>query len=278
MRNRTILSIATALTSGLIVATPALAQSSEDQPFSGPYVAIQGGYDAQPNDVGEAIKFDRNLDGTFGDTITTGAGANAFSTGFCNGQARTNSPAQGCVNDRDSYNYGGRIGYDKQYGPIVVGAVIDGGYSNIRDAVSAFSTTPASYTINRKLQVTATARLRAGYAFDRTLFYATGGFAYARVNNYFRTTNTVNGFRSNGDSNAYGYAAGGGVEQKLNSHVSFGLEYLFNRLQNDDYRVRVSGGPATSPFLLGGAGGTDFARSYEKFRWHSVRAVLAYRF
>lgn len=261
----------------LAVASPAAAQSS-DRPFDGLYVAVSGGYDVQPNDVGESIKFDRNLDGNFGDAITTTANVNAFSPGFCNGQARTNSPAAGCVNDRDSWAYSGRVGYDRQMDHIVVGVVVEGGYSNIRDAVSAFSVTPASYTINRKLEFYGNVRLRAGYAFNTTLFYATGGGAYARVNNYFRSTNVVNGFRSNGDSNAYGFAVGGGVEQKIGRHLSFGLEYLFTRLQDDDYRVRVSGGPATSPFVLGNASGTDFARSYEKFRWHSMRAVLAYHF
>ena len=277
MRNKTFL--LGAAFAGLLAAAPAFAQdTAEDRPFQGLYVAGSVGFDAQPNDVGEAVKFDRNLDGTFGDTVTTAAGANAFSPGFCNGQARSAQPIDGCVNDRDSYSYSGRVGYDRQYGHIVVGAVVEGGYSNIRDAVSAFSTTPASYTINRKLQFVGNARLRAGYAFDKTLFYGTGGFEYAKVNNYFRTTNTTNGFRSNGDSDAYGFAAGGGVEQKIGQHFSLGLEYLFNRVNNDDYRVRVSGGPATSPFLQGGAGGTDLARSYRFFKWHSVRAVAAFRF
>lgn len=260
------------------IASPAFAQSDDDHPFNGVYVGASFGFDAQPNDVGEAIKFDRNLDGNFNDTVTTTTGANAFSTGFCNGQARGATSAPGCVNDRDSYSYYGRVGYDRQYGPIVVGVVGEFGNSEIRDSVSAFSTTPASYTINRDILYTGNARVRAGYALHHSLFYATGGGVYARVNNYFRTTNTANVFTTNGDSDAYGFTVGGGMEQKINKKFSIGVEYLFNRLQDDDYRVRVSGGPATSPFTLGGAGGTDLARSYQKFRWHSVRAVALFRF
>jgi len=262
-----------------LLAAPAMAQSAnEDRPFQGLYVGGSFGFDAQPNDVGESITFDRNLDGRFGDAITTTGGANAFSTGFCNGQARSASRADGCVNDRDSYSYSGRIGYDRQYGPIVIGVVGEFGTSRIRDSVSGFTTTPASYTINREINYTANARIRAGYALNKSLFYATGGGVYARVNNYFRSTNVVNGFRSNADSNAYGYTVGGGIEQKLGRHFSIGVEYLFNRLQDADYRVRVSAGPPTSPFTLGNASGTDFARSFEKFRWHSVRAVALFRF
>ncbi len=36
--------------------------------------------------------------------------------------------------------------------------------------------------------------------------------------------------------------------------------------------------PATNPFLLGNANGTDFIRSEDKFNTHSVRAVLNFRF
>jgi outer membrane immunogenic protein len=36
--------------------------------------------------------------------------------------------------------------------------------------------------------------------------------------------------------------------------------------------------PATNPFILGNAMGTDFARSDDRFRYHGVRATMAYRF
>ncbi len=276
MRAQALFALSTGI-AALAFASPAAAQS-DDKPFEGVYVGATLGFDVQPNDVGEAISFDRNLDGRFGDTITNAAGADAFSTGFCNGQALASTRNPGCRNDSDSAGYSGRIGYDRQYGHMVVGIVGEFGDSQIRDSVTAFSITPASYTINREILFTGGLRLRAGYAANKTLFYATGGGAYARVNNYFRTTNTVNGFSSNGDSNAFGFSAGGGIEQKVSKNVSIGLEYLFTRLQDDDYRVRVSGGPANSPFTLGGAGGTDFRRSFEKFRYSSLRATVAYRF
>ena len=72
---------------GLLAATPALAQDG-DAPtgFNGLYVGAAGGYDVQSSDGGR-ILFDRNLDGRFGDTVLTPAGADAFSPGFCNGRA-----------------------------------------------------------------------------------------------------------------------------------------------------------------------------------------------
>lgn len=276
MRAQTLFALSTGI-AALAFATPAAAQS-DDKPFEGVYVGATLGFDMQPNDVGEAISFDRGLDGTFGDTLTTVGGADAFSTGFCNGQARAATRNPGCRNDSDSAGYTGRIGYDRQYGHMVVGIVAEFGDSQIRDSVTAFSITPASYTMNREINFTAGIRGRLGYAANKTLFYGTGGGAYARVNNYFRTTNVVNGFTANGDSNAFGFAAGGGIEQKVSKNVSIGLEFLHTQLQDDDYRVRVTGGPATSPFTIGGGGGTDFRRSFEKFRYQSLRATVAYRF
>lgn len=255
----------------IAVATPAAAQSTDDLPFNGIYAGVSGGFDAQPNDIGEQISFDRNLDGRFGDTVTNAAGANAFSQGFCNGQARNSGIGGGCINDRDSYSFAGRVGYDRQYSNIVVGLVGEFGYTNIRDAVSAFSTTPASYTFNRKVKYTGNVRLRAGYAFDKSLFYATGGGVYAKVDNYFRTTNTANTFPSNGDTDAYGYTFGGGMEQKIGKNISIGVEYLNVQLRDDKYRVRATA--TTGPF----AGNVDFRRNFDNFHWSSVRAVLNFR-
>ncbi len=276
MRSQFLIALSTGI-AAMAIAAPASAQT-EDKPFDGLYVGATVGYDLQPNDVGEAVSFDRNLDGNFGDTVTTAGGADAFSPGFCNGQARGATRTPGCINDRNSLAYSGRVGFDRQYGHIVVGLVGEVGKSQIRDSVTAFSITPASYTLNREIHYNAGLRARIGYAADHTLFYATGGGAYARVNNYFRTTNTVNTFTTNGDTNAFGFGVGGGIEQKISKHLSLGVEYLFTRLQDKDYRVRVSGGPATSPFTLGGAGGTDLARSYDYFRYHTMRATIAYRF
>jgi outer membrane immunogenic protein len=279
MRLNTVLAVSTGL-AALALATPAAAQSDDDAPFSGFYVSDSVGVDLQQNDVGESILFDRNLDGTFGDTLTTTTGANAFSTGFCNGKGRgpTSTDGAGCANDSNTVGYSGRIGYDRQFGNIVLGIVGEVGRSEIRDSVTAFSITPANYIMNRQIDVSAGLRARLGYAADNTLFYATGGGAYARVNNVFTTTNTVNTFTNTGNSNAFGYSAGGGLEQKVSRNVSIGLEYLYTSLKDDDYRVRVSGGPATSPFTLGGAGGTDFRRSSDYFRYSSLRATVAYRF
>ena len=274
MRMRTLLGAsAAALT---LIAVPALAQDGEPA-FDGVYVGGSVGYTIQNNDVGERIEFDAGRNGSFGDTIETSTGDDAFSPGFCNGAA-TSSANVACTNDKDDLEYYGRIGFDKQMGKFVIGAVAEFGKTQARDSVTAYSTTPAFYTMTRELDWNAALRLRAGMvAGESTLFYATGGGAYAKLDNSFSSSNTANSFAVEGDDMAWGWQAGGGVEQKLGRNFSIGLEYLYSRYDDSDSRVAVGTGTAgaTNPFVL--AGGADFRRS-EDFDFHSLRATAAFRF
>lgn len=274
MRMRTLMGAGVAALT--LIAAPAMAQDGEPA-FDGVYVGGSFGYTVQNNDVGETIEFDAARNGSFGDTIATSTGADAFSPGFCNGAA-TSSANVSCLNDKDDMEYYGRIGFDKQMGKFVLGAVAEFGKTEARDSVTAYSTTPAFYTMTRELDWNAALRLRAGLvAGESTLFYATGGGAYAKLNNSFSSSNTANSFAVIGDDMAWGWQAGGGVEQKLGRNFSIGLEYLYSRYDDSDSRVQVGTGTAgaTNPFVL--AGGADFRRSSD-FDFHSLRATAAFRF
>lgn len=266
----------------ILSAVPAAAQ--EDGGFNGLYVGAAGGYDVQSNDGGSQVLFDRNLDGRFGDVVRTGSGANAFSPGFCNGAAANQlSPGNGgvCTNDKDDWAYYGRVGLDAQRGALVVGVVGEFGTSNITDAVTAFSGTPASYVFNRGIDWEAGIRARAGFTPNNTtLFYGTFGPGYARIDRAFGSTNGTNTFTGRGKRDQFGYQAGGGVEQRI-GNFSIGLEYLYHQYRDDGYVVRAAG-PAGTPFTNanngGTATGTDFIRSDTRFNWHSMRATVALRF
>lgn len=253
--------------------------TTEDEPFTGLYVGGAAGYDVQSNDVGSSILFDRGSNGSFGEAVTTGTGANAFSPGFCNGAANAATPAGGCRNDRDDLGYYGRVGLDYQAGKIVVGVVGEFGRSEITDSVSAFSTTPANYVMTRSVDWEASIRGRAGFVAGRsTLFYGTFGPSYARIDNDFRSTNAANAFASTNKDRVWGITGGGGVEQLIGNNFSIGLEYMYHQYDDNDARVSVTQGtsPANNPFVL--AGGVDFRRSDEKFRWHSLRGTANFRF
>lgn len=277
----TLLASAAGIAAALAFAAPAAAQDMvEDAPFTGIHVGGSFGFDAQPNDVGETIEFDRNLDGVFLDTVRTGTGANAFAPGFCNGAARS-SANQNCRNDRDDLSYSARVGADYQYGNIVVGVIGEFGKSEITDSVTAFSSTPAFYTMTRSLDWEASIRGRAGYAANKTLFYGSFGAGYARIKNDFTTSNTANAFTSTGDDNRWGINGGGGIEQKISKNFSIGVEYLYHQYNDDDYRVRATGAagtPFTNATNGGTAAGTDFRRNFDYFRWHSVRGTASFRF
>jgi outer membrane immunogenic protein len=259
------------------IAVPAAAQVTDE--WSGAYVGGRVGYSIQPNDDDETVLFDTDLNGSFGDTVTTAAGANAFSPGFCGGSAQGTTPGAGCEGDEDEIDWAVHAGFDRQFGRLVVGGVVDYGRSTLRDSVSAFSTTPASYTLTRRLRDNASLRARAGIAIGRTLVYGTGGVAWGKVRNSFATSNSVNTFTNSGNDDSWGYRVGGGIEHKLGTSFSVGLQYLYTSLRDDDFRVRAQGpAPATNPFIRTNPSGTDFARSGDRFTNHGVQLTASFRF
>ncbi|WP_229814065.1 outer membrane protein [Novosphingobium colocasiae] len=249
--------------------------------FDGPYVQIFGGLQMNAGDRDDTLVFDTTNDGKYDDQVTTIADVDAFGPGFCNGAANGATPAAGCRADKDKAEYGARIGYDRRMGNFVFGGLIEGTKGGARDATSGFSTTPASYTVQRKMDYSASARLRAGYTPNGgALFYVTGGGSYARIDHDFATTNMANDFTPQGDKKGvWGWQAGGGAEIMLTDSVSLGMEYLYNRYNDKNYRVLVTQGtaPATNPFLLD-SGSTRLKGSNNRFDYHSVRATLGFQF
>ena len=272
-------------------ASPAMAQDARDTHFNGPYVSGTIGMGAQNNDVGETVVFDTNRDGRYGDAVRTTTGLDAFSpagplSGFCHGQAGGNSALGGCGGDENHFEYSGRIGYDQRIGNLVGGNLVGGllvevSKSESQDFVTAFSNTPARYTMGRELDIAVAIRGRVGYTpGGGALFYATGGAAYAKIDHSFTTTNTMNAFTEVNDGKwVFGAQLGGGAEVMITDNVSLGIEYLFNRYHDNKYRVAVTQGSAlaTNPFLLQG-GGTNMRRSDRNFEFHSLRAAVAFHF
>ncbi len=275
------LALAVCVIAAPAAAAPAFAQSTDA--WTGGHMGVYLGRASSPDDGGDRFLFDTNLDGTYDDTVRTAAGADAFSPGFCNGAAQGPTPDTGCSSNFGGAEWGLRGGYDWQAGQWVFGVLGEIGKVDIRDAVSAYSTTPAFYTMTRKIDTMGAIRGRAGFAFgaeSENLVYLTAGFARARVQNRFATSNAANSFDGNGSHNANGYQYGIGYERLLTENLSLGLEYLMTSLDDDDYRVRTGPGsaPATNPFLIVDPRGTDMRRSDTDFDFDTVRATLSLRF
>lgn len=278
-RTRRVASLAAAV--AVIITTPVLAQEADE--WSGFYVGGHAGNVLAPGKDNASILFDTNLDGNFGDTVRTGTGVNAFRPGFCGGSARSATPDTGCKQDTGGADAGVRVGYDWQSGSWVYGLVGEYAMNDVRDAVSAYSTTPAFYTMLRKTDGIAAIRARVGFTItsdNKTLLYATAGAARARVENSFTSGNRANAFAVSGNEDVNGYQAGLGFERKIGGNFSLGLEYLYTQLKDEDARIRTSRGtaPPTNPFLLVDANGTDFKRSDDDFDFNNFRLTASYRF
>jgi outer membrane immunogenic protein len=97
---------------------------------------------------------------------------------------------------------GGQIGYNVQRGNLVFGVEGDIEGSSIKG------------TNTGEIDYFGSLRARAGYAFDRTLFYATGGYGSRHCGNCVA-------------ENVDGWVVGGGVEYKINPTWSVKGEYQY---------------------------------------------------
>lgn len=294
MRNK-FLGVSAAV-AALLLSAPAFAQDegssssgadSNAGSWTGPYVGGSLGYSWQPNygrDRNETMVFDTDGDGNFNNGVSTVATTDAFAPGFCRGVANGATRADGCRGDNDGrVGWSLHAGYDMQMGNFLVGGVIEGGQAYVSNSVSGFSTTPASYTLTRRLDWNGAARLRAGFILpSNTLLYGTGGLAYGKFKNSFATTNTFNTFtETDRKEDDWGWTVGGGIEQKVSDQFSIGVLYKYTRFTPNDYRVTAGQGtPAslTNPFVITPAGETVIGRSNDRFEVQDVRVTASFRF
>jgi outer membrane immunogenic protein len=270
-----------AVASLLAFAAPAAAQTANSG-FTGLYAGGHVGVGYVDNDR-PAVLFDTNRDGSFGDTVRTGTGANAFSPGFCDGRALGTTPNSGCNNGDSGREHGAHVGFDADVGGFVAGLVAEYNRHDLKDSVSAFSTTPASYTLTRRLRDSVAVRARAGVvANGSSLLYATGGLVQGRFRHSFVSSNTANAFAvTDRSTRGRGYQLGGGIDQRIGRNFSIGLLYLYSNIKDrGDSRIDVTRGtaPATNPFVLTNPAGTFFERTDERFRSHSGRVSASVRF
>ena len=96
-------------------------------------------------------------------------------------------------------------------------------------------------------------RARAGFAFDRALIYATGGFAFGGVSGSF-------GLLDSGDDNLTGWTLGAGIEYAFTNNLTTRLEYRYTNFDGGD-----------NVFNNVSLGSNDI-------EFHTVRAGLSYKF
>ena len=200
-------------------------------------------------------------------------------------------------NANNGFSGGGQVGYNYQFTPgsgVVAGVEADAqylGFGSNRSAASFVGTPNPDLTfVNPNglstLDYFGTVRGRLGYAFDRTLVYGTGGFAYGGGGG-----SSVGLPNSSSDTFRTGWAAGGGVEYALpsdsflnffkSSAVTVKIEGLYVSLdRNGTNGVFASSNATGAQYSVSGTGyaaatGTTSRRADE---FAVVRAGLNYKF
>ena len=171
---------------------------------------------------------------------------------------------------------GGQVGYNWQFGSFVTGIEADLAYTDFSETRTVV-TTPLSgvgslnNTFRQHLEYFGTVRGRLGIAADRTLFYATGGFAYGGVDNRVDFFGPAGNLQFTGATrrNREGYTVGGGIEHAFAGNWSVKAEYLYFDLGRETVNVAVIAGS--------GGGGTGYDTRFRN-DGHIVRAGLNYRF
>jgi outer membrane immunogenic protein len=117
---------------------------------------------------------------------------------------------------------GGEFGCNYQVGGFVFGIEGDGSWTNKKGSANNILpfNAAASETHEKTLW---TARGRIGYAWDRVLFYVTGGGAWANAG----ITVTGPGATATEDRTIGGWTAGGGVEWAVWQSLTAKVEYLY---------------------------------------------------
>ncbi len=204
--------------------------------WTGFYVGVNGGY-AFNKDSDNLVATSR-----FGTGIFAGAKPEG---GFGGGQI--------------GYNFGS-FGFGPQF---VFGVEADIQGAGIDDTRRSGPSAGVTADVRTNIDWFGTVRGRLGYAFDRTLVYATGGFAFGNVERGATAiVPAVGAFLRKNDTET-GYAVGGGIEHKFMPNWSVKLEYQYINL-----------GDTT---LTGVGLGTGLATNSITTDFHTVRVGLNYR-
>ena len=227
-----------------------------------PYVAPPPLYDWRGFYVG--------INGGYGLMDPTGSSTCVTPTGLGCDQLNANTlrPGGGVA--------GAQVGYNWQTGLIAYGVETDLQWAGIKmtstvtdlccnSAPPAF-VTPGTYTATTSLDWFGTARVRAGFAADQVLFYATGGLIYGGVKVANFTAWPAGAFASSANAVHAGWTAGAGIEGGFTENLTGRVEALY-------YDMGTLSSQFTNP-AVGGltVGGTS------NFKGFIARAGLNWKF
>lgn len=191
--------------------------------WTGPYVGLQAGYAWGENDLSA---------GNIGGIIT--GDVQALDAATIEGEDGTF--------DLDGFVGGANAGYNWQSDSLVLGVEGDIEYADLNDEVDILSSAVNGDLVGvDEVEVNwlGSLRLRAGFAADRALFYATGGLA---VGGAKLTAKDDDGDEFADDrATKWGWTIGGGVEYAFTDELSGRIEYRYTDLGKINVRSEEEG-------------------------------------
>jgi outer membrane immunogenic protein len=116
---------------------------------------------------------------------------------------------------------------------------------------------PATYAFNSNtLDWQGSIRARVGFAFDRAMIYATGGFAFGGISGGVASPGLFN----DGDDTITGWTLGAGVEYAFTNNLTTRVEYRYTSFEGND--------SVFDGVTFGG----------DELDFHAVRVGLSYKF
>lgn len=208
--------------------------------WTGGYIGIQGGYAWGKSDA------DTDIDPEFTDIDSLD------------------------IDDFDASGFIGGLhaGYLLQSDSFVYGIEGDIEYADMKDNVDiVYDVDGDGGEAEKSIDWLGSLRLRAGFAADRALFYATGGLAVGGVNLETDLSDDATGIglsNDDDDKTKWGWTLGAGIEYAVSDAVSARVEYRYTDLGDTDVRVENDEGEGVD-----GKTSNDF---------HAVRAGLSWHF
>ena len=148
----------------------------------------------------------------------------------------------GLTESVDGWFGGGQIGYNWQGlgSPWVFGIEVDSQWANIQKDITVVGAGVVANAFS-KLDYFGTARARVGYAWDRVMVYGTGGLAWGSNEIGFGVASGPWAAGVSQSNTHVGWTVGGGVEWGLIDNWTAKVEYLYVKLNNENYYPNTVG-------------------------------------
>lgn len=158
----------------------------------------------------------------------------------------------------DGFTFGGVLGYQKQFGNLVLGTDV-----SLQSGANVNGKSDCSPSLIRTLQATCASRLvydaawriRAGYAMNKWMVYVNGGPAFAKIDNEVTYAGTglpvpTHYLNEKGSAFTTGWTYGAGIEWEWKPGYIFGISYNHTYLEDVIVDLRRLDGSTNSRRLI----------------------------